>query len=137
MSTIKVLMVRPQEKPQMKEVESTQQIEQDIGGSVEIKTPFDEKNVVMICNADAEVKRQTMNRALFSDKKLRNITEIISGTFIIAGIDDGGEFVSLTEQQIEKFFARFQKGEEFLFDEDGNVRVVRFDIKDVPDDTSQ
>ena len=43
MSTIKVLMVRPQEKPQMKEVESTQQIEQDIGGSVEIKTPFDEK----------------------------------------------------------------------------------------------
>ena len=137
MSTIKVLMVRLQEKPQMKEVESTQQIEQDIGGSVEIKTPFDEKNVVMICNADAEVKRQTMNRALFSDKKLRKVTEIVSGTFIIAGIDDGGDFVSLTEQQIEKYFARFQKGEEFLFDEDGNVRVIRFDIKDVSDDTSQ
>ena len=91
----------------------------------------------MICNTDAEVKRQTMNRALFSDKKLRKVTEIISGTFFVAGIDNCGNFMSLTKQQIEKYFARFQKGEEFLFDEDGNMRVARYDIKDVHDDTSQ
>ena len=75
MSTIKVLMVRPQEKPQMKEVEFTQQIEQLLGGSIEIKTPFDENNVVMICNADSDPKKQTMNRALFNDKQLRKVSK--------------------------------------------------------------
>ena len=32
-------------------------------------------NAVMICNADSDPKKQTMNRALFNEKKLRKVSK--------------------------------------------------------------
>ena len=43
--------------------------------------------------------------------------EIIAGTFIVVGIDKNGNFKSLTDEQVSRYYDRFKEIEEYA-DED-------------------
>jgi len=63
---------------------------------------LDDDNVSLICNEEGKLDGLPLNRDIGYD--------IIAGPFIIAGDDfENGDFISLTEAQIEKYKKRFGK----------------------------
>ena len=54
---------------------------------------------------------------LKSNRRIEN--EIIAGTFIVVGIDKNGNFKSLSDEQLLRYYDRFKEIEEYA-DEDVN-----------------
>ena len=54
---------------------------------------------------------------LKGNRRIEN--EIIAGTFIVVGIDENGNFKSLTDEQVSRYSDRFKEIEEYI-DEDVN-----------------
>ena len=102
--TIKVVMVEPMREPYPAEVENTLEgLQKAVGGYVE--TVYLEDYVVLVCNEEGKLIGLPGNRSLGND--------IIAGTFFVAGSNDDGEFVSLSEDKIRQYSDRFQKPETF------------------------
>lgn len=102
--TIKVIMVEPMKEPYSVEVENTlEELHKAVGGYIE--TVYLEDDVVLVCNEEGKLNRLPGNRSLGND--------IIAGTFFVAGSNDEGEFVSLTEDKIRQYSDRFQEPEAF------------------------
>lgn len=102
--TIKVIMVEPMKEPYSVEVENNlEELQKAVGGYIE--TVYLEDDVVLVCNEEGKLNRLPGNRSLGND--------IIAGTFLVAGSNDEGEFVSLTEDKIWQYSDRFQKPEAF------------------------
>ena len=100
---INVLIVEPFELPYEKEIPNTLEAKQKIvGGHIECTCLLDDDSVSIICNEEGKIRGLPLNRDIGHD--------IIAGTFIIAGDDyENGEFISLTNEQIEKYKERFGK----------------------------
>lgn len=102
--TIKVIMVEPMKEPNLTEVENTLEgLQKAIGGYIE--TVYLDDYVVLVCNEEGKLIGLPGNRSLGND--------IIAGTFFVAGSNDEGEFVSLTEDKIRQYSDRFQELEAF------------------------
>ncbi|AGL02868.1 DUF3846 domain-containing protein [Desulfoscipio gibsoniae] len=102
--TIKVLMVEPMKEPYPSEVENTLEgLQSAVGGYIE--TVYLEDCAVLVCNEEGKLLGLPGNRSLGND--------IITGTFFVAGSNDDGDFVSLTEDKIRQYSDRFQKPEAF------------------------
>lgn len=100
--TIKVIMVEPMKEPYPAEVENTLEgLQKGVGGYIE--TVYLEDGVMLVCNEEGKLIGLPGNRSLGND--------IIAGTFFVAGRNDEGEFVSLTEDKIRQYSARFQTPE--------------------------
>jgi hypothetical protein len=116
MEKIKVIIVKPNEKPYVQEIEDTLPALQNIvGGYIEYVDL--EENVSLICNEEGKIKNLPFNRKVCDD--------IIVGTFIITGVKDEEE-ISLTDEQIEKYLQEFALEKENkpkckLIGEDGNI----------------
>ena len=54
---------------------------------------------------------------LKGNRRIEN--EIIAGTFIVVGIDKNGNFKSLTDEHVSRYYDRFKEIEEYI-DEDVN-----------------
>lgn len=112
---IKVLKVAPGEHPQMVMLENDLDALQkavsigcDYQGLIEVLGL--EKGVCIICNEEGKLLNLEGNRRLNED--------IIAGVFYVVGEDNCGNFVSLTEAQIERYSKRFWEPEVFL---DGEI----------------
>jgi len=102
--TIKVIMVEPMKEPYPADVENTLEgLQKAVGGYIE--TVYLEDYVVLVCNEEGKLLGLPGNRSLGKD--------IIAGTFFVAGSNDDGDFVSLTEDKIRQYSDRFQKPEAF------------------------
>lgn len=110
---IKVLKVEPDKAPELiempNELEAMQAI---VGGYIEV-FPL-ASDVAIVCNEEGKMNGMELNRPIYHNGE---IVEIIAGTFFIAGDDISiGEFVSLTDEQIEKYKQQFQTPVHFVRD---------------------
>jgi hypothetical protein len=75
-----------------------------VGGSIEAIYPF-EDSVALICNEEGKLLGLEGNRRFGGD--------IIAGVFYVVGEDKCGNFVSLTEEQMEHYNKRFWEPEQY------------------------
>ena len=94
---IKVLYVEPNKLPTEMIIDNTLEKKQElVGGYIQCACLLDDDTVSLICNEEGKILGLPLNRDIGHD--------IIAGTFIIAGNDDStGEFISLTDEQKEKY----------------------------------
>ena len=110
---IKVLMVAPGEHPRevvlkndLDALQKAVSIGCDYQGLIEVISLG--KGVCIICNEEGKLLGLEGNRRLGSD--------IIAGVFYVVGEDKRGNFVSLTEAQMEYYTKRFWEPEQISLD---------------------
>ena len=121
---MKVVIVEPQKKPEVREIgDSLEAMQKIVGGLIEAVYPFDEP-VVLICNEEGKLLNLPLNRALRDDEG--TVYDIISGTFFLcAAPPDSDRFAGLTDQQIKTYMERFDMPEMFL-NVGGNLFVLPY-----------
>lgn len=98
MNKIKVLIVETIRDPYVEEIINTLEEKQKIVGGLIQKAEL-ENNVDLIFNEESKILNLEMNRIIKND--------VVCGTFIIAG-QKNGEYISLTEKQINKYKKYFK-----------------------------
>ena len=110
-NTIKVVLIEPDKKAVVAEIgASLEGMQAAVGGFIEAIYPFEEP-VAIICNEEGKINGLPLNRALYDDQ--REIYDVIAGTFFIAGCGDD-DFVSLSQEQIDKYKSMFLVPEKIL-----------------------
>jgi len=104
---ISVIIIEPMRLPQVATIKnSLAELQDAVGGCIEVIAPFKD-TAVIICNEEAKLLSLQFNRLIGNG--------IISGTFIIAGADvEDGEFISLTDSQVEEYQRMFSYLEIFI-----------------------
>jgi len=101
---IKVVMVEPHETPYVAEIgNDLASLQKAVGGN--IQTVDLASYVSLVCNEEGKLLEMEGNRSLGND--------ILVGNFFIAGYNDEGEFISLTEEQVEEYTQEFLTPESF------------------------
>ena len=97
---MKVLVVEPMKPCEVREIPDTLEAMQAIvGGYIQAVYPFQEE-VAVVCNEEGRNLDLPFNRPLIDESGLPY--DIVCGTFFMAGFS-GEHFVSLTEEQIQKY----------------------------------
>ena len=97
---IRVLVVEPGKPCQAREIDgSLEAMQALVGGYIEAVTPFAE-SIAIVCNEEGKLRGLPCNRPLMDRHGMPY--DILCGTFFIAGVD-GERFVSLTEEQIQRY----------------------------------
>lgn len=114
---IKVLCVKPEQKPKVVEIENTlKELQKAVGGSIQAVYTGNDP-VAIVCNADGKFIGLPLNRTLFDDRNGRPY-DIVSGTFLVAGIR-GDDFCSLSDDMLRKYEEIFHEPEIFYRTKDG------------------
>ena len=104
MDKIKILKVEPGKPPCVKEIANDFKASQEeVEGDIECVGFGD--GCVAVINAEGKLNGMQPNR--------RNGDDIICSPFFICGDTPDGDFISLTEQQIEEYTRRFGEIEQF------------------------
>lgn len=107
---IKVLIIEPKKEPRIAEIENTlESLQTVVGGLVEYVNL--EEDIDLICNEEGKINHLEYNRAIIHD--------IICGTFIIAG-HNNGDTISLSEEKL-KYYADYFK----LENDEGLIEFLR------------
>ena len=115
---ITILVVEPGRKPRRVTIEHTlENLQKTVGGTIQAIYPWEDDLVGLICNDDAIALGLPFNRYV----QEREYGPIL-GTFFICGLGEE-DFISLTEEQLEKYAQRFALAE-LLFQVDGRLAVV-------------
>ena len=108
---ITVLVVEPEKKPYVKEIDNTlESLQSEVGGDIQDIYPFEEL-VGIVCCETAKLDGMSFNRALRDENG--RVYDIIAGTFLIVGLADD-DFGSLNEKHIEQFTEHFKTPEMFV-----------------------
>ena len=82
-------------------IENTLEAEQAVvGGLIDAIRPWPKENVCLVLNDEGKVIPLQPNRGL------SEIDDVVYGTFFLCG-EDGENFCSLTNEQVERYLARF------------------------------
>lgn len=105
-NTRKVLLVEPEKKPRVVEINNTLDALQElVDGYIELIYPFDDE-VALVCNEEGKIKGLPLNRALYDEDE--EPYEIIAGNFFIIGApEDDDKLTSLTDEQIKRYSELF------------------------------
>lgn len=101
---LRVLKVEPNKSPYEKEIGKELEDQQnEVGGEI---ATFDlDEECLVIYNNNGKLENADPNRRYKND--------IIRGPFLICGYDEGGDFISLTDAQAERYTQMFKQIEEF------------------------
>ena len=117
---IKVVLVEPNEKAKVTEIENTlENLQKIVEGYIECVYPF-EDNVGIICNEEGKLIGLEPKRVLRDDNG--NAVDIIFGTFIITGLTED-DFGSLTDEQADYYAELFRCPEIILRTVNGFVAL--------------
>ena len=106
-----VLVVEPMKKPYVKEIDSgLKSLQHEVGGYIQTVYPWEEPCAI-VCDDEAKLNGKEWNRALRDEDG--NIYDIVAGTFLSVGLGED-DFVSLTDEYIWQFSARFVVPEMFI-----------------------
>ena len=121
---MKVVIVEPQKKPEVREIgDSLEAMQKIVGCLIEAVYPFDAP-VALICNEEGKLLDLPLNRALRDDAG--EVYDIIAGTFFICAAPPGNDrFTDLTDQQVKMYMERFAMPEMFL-NVDGALFVLPY-----------
>lgn len=108
---MRILVVEPERRPEVREIDDSLKAMQDIVGGLIQPICLDD-SVALICNDEGKLMNLPANRAL-RDKD-GQIYDIVFGTFFLCGAPaDSDHFTSLTTEQIERYQKRFYTPEVF------------------------
>ena len=106
-----VLAVLPGKAPERMELDgSLESMQAFVGGTIQAVFPFSDP-VAIVCNDEGKLLGLGYNRVLWDDDG--NVYDILCGPSFICGLGDE-DFVSLSEELIEKYTQLFQHPELFL-----------------------
>ena len=107
---MRILVVDPERRPVIKEIDGSLKAMQEIvGGYIQAIYPFDD-SVALVANDEGKLMNLPANRGL-RDKN-GQIYDIVCGTFFLCGASaDCDHFISLTPEQIERYLERFHTPE--------------------------
>ena len=111
---MRVLIVKPGEKPLIAEIESSlEAMQQAVGGYIQAIYPFKDP-VALICHEEGKFLGLPLNRGLFHPDT-GALYDIVAGTFFLcAAPPDSDGFEGLTEVQLAIYKKRFQSPELFI-----------------------
>ena len=96
--TIRVLVFRPMEDPQVMELPcELSAMQQMVGGYIQVVYPFDD-DAVIVCNEEGKLQGLPPNRLLRNSEG--EPYDVVCGTFFVAGVGEE-DFCSLSEKQIQ------------------------------------
>lgn len=108
---MKILVIEPECKPNVQEIDGELETMQKIvGGLIQPLYPFNEP-VAIVANDEGKLLGLPMNRGLRDESG--KLYDILCGTFFLCGIDEDN-FTSLTEEQIQRFQQMFDTPELFM-----------------------
>lgn len=108
---MRVLVVEPERRPEVREIDDSLKAMQDIVGGLIQPICLDD-SVALICNDEGKLMNLPANRGL-RDKD-GQIYDIVFGTFFLCGAPaDSDHFTSLTQEQIKRYKERFRTPEMF------------------------
>lgn len=117
---IRVLKVSPGQHPEPVMLENTlEALQAAVGGYIEI---FGYENVCILLNEEGKLIGLEGNRRLGDD--------ILVGDFYICGDDGEGDFMSLTDEEIERYTEMFYEPQEFTpadIKEASKVSIITFE----------
>lgn len=123
---MRVLVVEPERRPEVKEIDgSLKSMQEIVGGWIQALFPFDEP-LALVCNDEGKLMNLPANRGL----RDRNgqIYDIVCGTFFLCGAPaDSDHFTSLTPEQIERYQERFYTPEMF-WGMDGRIVCLPLEV---------
>ncbi len=122
---MKVLMVEPDKIPYVTDIGSDlSSMQAAVGGLIQVLYPFEDPDVVLICNDEAKLEGLPLNRALF-DTETHRLYDIVAGTFFIcAAPSDSDTFDSLPDDKIDLYERQFHFPEIFIR-LNGTIQVIR------------
>lgn len=105
---IRILKIEPQKSPYEKEINNDLEgIQGEVGGLFECI--YLDEDCILVCNEEGKLNGMELNRRVCND--------IIAGPFFIVGDSNDGEFISLTDEQIELYKKEFVEIQEFTGEE--------------------
>lgn len=111
MSKITVLVVEPEKRPYVKEIDNTlESLQREVGGDIQAIYPFEEP-VAIVTDDESKFNGKSLNRALRNENG--EVYDIIAGTFLIVGLTED-DFGSLSEEYIQQFSELFRASEAFI-----------------------
>ena len=124
---ITALMIEPGKIPVKIEItDELTSYQKAVGGYIECVYPWAD-NVGIICNEEAKIMNPPLplNRALRTEGEHGDgeIYDVIAGNMLIIGLGDEGDFISLTEKQIQTYAEKFKTPEKIMVF-DGEIVVV-------------
>ncbi len=121
MSKITVLVIEPERKPYVKEIEHTlESLQREVGGCIQAVYPWEEP-AALVCDEESKLKSSPFNRALRDEQG--NVYDYIAGTFLIVGLGDE-DFTSLQPELIAHFSKMFASPE-IMLNLGGHLIIVR------------
>lgn len=122
---MRVVIVEPGQYAREAEIDNTLQAKQAVvGGLIDAICPWPEDKACLILNDEGKLIPLPLNRAL------PEYEDVVFGTFFICG-DDGEDFCSLTDEQVQRYLERFRQPE-LLLPYHGHVLRVAYDRPDLP-----
>ncbi len=123
---MRVLVIEPELRPEVREInDSLKAMQEIIGGLIQPVYPF-EDSVALVCNDEGKLMNLPINRALRDENG--QIFDIIFGTFFLCGAPpDSDHFTSLTPEQIERYQKRFHTPEMF-WNMDGRIVCLPLEV---------
>ena len=123
---MRVLVVEPEHRPEVKEIDgSLKSMQEIVGGYIQAIYPFDDP-VALVVNEESKLLNLPANRGL-KDENGR-IYDIVCGTFFVCGAPaDCEHFISLSPEQIERYQERFYTPEMF-WGMDGRIVCLPVEI---------
>lgn len=123
----KFLLVQPNQSAKRVEIgDKLEDLQRAVGGYIEMVRPFDEP-VAIIVNEEGKIAGLPANRAWRDEDE--TILDIFCGDFLIVGLGDEGDFISLTEEQMQIFEKKYEKAELFLR-VGGKIMVIPYEPND-------
>ena len=123
---MRVLVVEPEHRPEVKEInDSLKEMQGIVGGYIQAIYPFEEP-VALVCNDEGKLMDLLANRGLRN--KDGQMYDIVFGTFFLCGAPaDSDHFTSLTTEQIEQYQKMFYTPEMFL-GMDGHIVCLPLEV---------
>ena len=99
---LRVLMVEPHESPyELFITDQLDDLQETVGGLIEVISNGD--GTLLVCNEESKLNGMDGNRRLNGD--------VIAGPFFVVG-EDGENFRSLTDEEMQKYMQRFKEIED-------------------------
>ena len=109
---MRILVVEPTKDPYVKEIDgSLASMQAIVGGFIQAVEPFEDPNVLLLCNEEAKLLGLPENRFLRNRNGIPY--DIIHGTFFLAQ-GSGEEFCSLTDKQIQTYTRLYSREKLFV-----------------------
>ena len=122
---MRILVVEPERRPEVREIDGSLSSMQDIVGGL-IQPIYLDDSVTLLCNDEGNLMQLPANRGLRG--KDGQIYDIVFGTFFLCGAPaDCDHFTSLTPEQVEQYRERFYTPEMF-WGMDGRIVCLSMEV---------